>query len=57
MEKKYPYKIHYNLIVEKYYHTILIRLDHRLAVWKYTSEKILKVLFGHGIYIKKTWRN
>ena len=54
MEKKYPYKIHYNLIVEKYYHTILIRLDHRLAVWKYTSEKIFqKFLFGHGIYSSK----
>ena len=54
MEKKYPYKIQYNLLIEKYYHTILIRLDHRLAVWKYTSEKIFqKFLFGHGIYSSK----
>lgn len=54
MEKKYPYKVQYKLIIEKYYHTFLIRLDHRLAIWNYTSEKIFqRFLFGHGIYSSK----
>ncbi len=54
LEKKYPYKIQYNLLIEKHYHTLLIKLDHRLAVWNYTAEKIFqKFLFGHGIYSSK----
>ena len=54
MEKKYPYKIQYKLLIEKYYHSFLIRLDHRLAIWNYTSEKIFqKFLFGHGIFSSK----